>query len=102
MNERITEILTQGFERELYTAALNNLADSSNPLRLNNFAYAMRELTRHVLHRLAPDESVRKCRWYRDESRPAGSEPAMRSRAGFLMSTCRTSWGLKSRKCTAA
>ncbi|MGB4074538.1 hypothetical protein [Pseudomonas sp.] len=84
MNERIIEILAQGFERELFTAALNNLADSSNPLRLNNFAYAMRELTRHVLHRLAPDESVRKCRWYRDESN-GKNEPTRRQRACYAV-----------------
>lgn len=49
-------------------AAQKNLADKSNPLRLNNYSYAMRELTRHVLHRLAPDDYVISCPWYKNET----------------------------------
>jgi hypothetical protein len=56
------------FESDLYSAILNNLNDNNNPLRLNNFSYSMRELTRHVLKRLAPDEKVIKCSWYKNET----------------------------------
>lgn len=63
----IEKELAEGFERELFSAALKNLSDDTNPLRLNNFSYSMRELTRHVLHRLAPDENVLKCAWYKNE-----------------------------------
>lgn len=28
----------------------------------------MRELTRHILHRLAPDENVLNCDWYKNET----------------------------------
>lgn len=56
------------FEKELFSAAQKNLGDKTNPLRLNNYAYAIRELTRHVLHRLAPDENVIRCSWYKNET----------------------------------
>lgn len=68
MLAEIENVLDEGFERNLFLAAQNNLADQSNPLRLNNYAYAMRELTRYVLHRLAPDEKVLRCPWYKNET----------------------------------
>jgi len=67
MDERIVPVLAEGFERELYASSLQNLNDLDNKLRLNNFAYGMRELMRHVLNRLAPDHSVKKCVWYTNE-----------------------------------
>ncbi|WP_421269554.1 hypothetical protein [Aeromonas veronii] len=45
-----------------------NLTEKLNPLRLNNYSYAMRELTRHVLYRLAPDDYVIACPWYKNET----------------------------------
>lgn len=68
MNEYIVSFLAEGFERGLYAAAQQNLADCENKLRLNNFAYAMRELMRHVLHRLAPNDAVVQCSWYHNET----------------------------------
>jgi len=65
--DQISSHLADGFECDLYAAALRNLTDCDNSLRFNNFAYAMRELVRHVLYRLAPDASVIQCSWYRDE-----------------------------------
>lgn len=47
-----TLIKTQ-FEQELCEAAFDNLQTKSK-LRFNNFAYSIRELSRHILHRLAP------------------------------------------------
>lgn len=41
------------FEQELCEAAFDNLQTKSK-LRFNNFAYSIRELSRHILHRLAP------------------------------------------------
>lgn len=64
----IEKSLDEGFERDLFAAAQKNLLDKSNPLRLNNYSYAVRELTRHVLHRLAPDEHITKCIWYKNET----------------------------------
>ncbi|WP_201068761.1 MULTISPECIES: pPIWI-associating nuclease domain-containing protein [Thiorhodovibrio] len=68
MISEIESALTEGFERDLFAASQRNLDDKSNPLRLNNYSYAMRELTRHILHRLAPDENVLKCNWYKNET----------------------------------
>jgi hypothetical protein len=73
VNEIIKSVLTTDFEQRLCGAAHRNLVDLGNPLRLNNFAYALRELTRHVLHRLAPTDLVVKCSWYRNETdKPCG------------------------------
>lgn len=72
--------LSDDFEKNLFSSALNNLKDKTNPLRLNNFSNAMRELTRHVLHRLAPDESILKCSWYKNEiDKPNGITRKQRS-----------------------
>lgn len=68
MIEAIKTELKSEFENQLFDACLQNLADTENPLRLNNFAYAMRELTRHILKRLAPDECVLQCPWYKNET----------------------------------
>lgn len=72
MNKNITDLISKDkFELDLYEAAVHNLADSNNKLRFNNFAYAMRELSRHVLHRLAPSERVLKCSWYKNLTQDA-------------------------------
>lgn len=59
--------LATQFENDLFDAAIANLNDTSNVLRLNNFAYAMRELTRHFLYRLAPDAEVLHAPWFKSE-----------------------------------
>lgn len=51
------------FETALITATFDNLL-IEGPLCFNNFAYALRELLRHVFHRLGPDESISQCDWY--------------------------------------
>ncbi|MCM2446913.1 hypothetical protein HGO41_17305 [Rahnella sp. CG8] len=58
------EHLETDFEYELLYASLRNYCSHGNPLRLNNFAYAMRELINHVLKRLAPDERVMASPWF--------------------------------------
>ena len=60
----ILQHLASGFEQELFLAAIANVDDISNKLRLNNFAYSMRELIRVVLERLAPDEEVVNAPWF--------------------------------------
>ena len=68
MKELVAAELVTEFERKLFESAVRNLQDAGNPLRFNNFAYAMRELVRHVLSRLAPDDEVRSCGWYSPET----------------------------------
>ena len=70
--------LATGFEQDLFKAAIANVDDVNNRLRLNNFAYSMRELTRHVLERLAPDAEVRHSPWYEVEDK---NKPDMITRA---------------------
>ena len=60
----ILQHLAPGFEQELFLAAIANVDDTSNKLRLNNFAYSMRELIRVVLERLAPNEEVVNAPWF--------------------------------------
>ena len=52
----ILQHLAPGFEQKLFLAAIANVDDTSNKLRLNNFAYSMRELIRIVLERLAKNK----------------------------------------------
>lgn len=65
---RIKSILSDQFEHELFEASLDCLNDINNKLRLNNFAYSIRELSRHFLHRLSPDENVKLCSWFKEET----------------------------------
>jgi hypothetical protein len=67
---RLTRIAQRGFEADLVCACFDNLA-AAGPLRFNNFAYALRELLRHVFHRLAPDDDVRASPWYTPDPRAA-------------------------------
>lgn len=56
--------LATDFERDLFDAAIVNYYERNNVLRLNNFAYSIRELTRHFLKRLAPDKDVLGAPWF--------------------------------------
>lgn len=64
---KVKGFLETEFEKNLCESTFQNLADSTNKLRFNNFSYALRELTRHVLYRLSPDENVLNCSWYQNE-----------------------------------
>jgi len=64
---KIEKYLDEDFEKELFKTAIYNLKDKKNKLRFNNFAYAIRELTRHFLSRLSPDKEILKCSWYKNE-----------------------------------
>ena len=59
----LASIAHRGFESALVSATFDNLL-VEGPLCFNNFAYALRELLRHVFHRLGPDDSIRQCGWY--------------------------------------
>jgi len=62
----LLSIAQVGFESGLVNAAFDNL-ESAGPLCFNNFGYALRELLRHVFHRLAPDGEVTRCVWYKPD-----------------------------------
>lgn len=85
MDNRIAQLVKDSyFESRLYEAAVRNLQDTENRLRFNNFAYAMRELSRHFLKRLAPDDQVVKCTWYRNVTGEVG-KLARSERASFAV-----------------
>ena len=79
----IDKKLKNEFQNELFKAALSNLEDQSNRLRLNNFAYAIRELTRHILHGLAPDSKVTKCNWF--EVQTENNKPTRHQRMKYAI-----------------
>lgn len=54
----------RNFERDVFEAGLLSLDQLTNPLRLNHFATTLRELSRIVLVRVAPDADIKTCAWY--------------------------------------
>jgi Predicted pPIWI-associating nuclease len=64
----INDRLATQFELDLHEASLKVLEDNKSPIRFNSFAFSFRELTRHILTRLAPDENVLKCQWYENQT----------------------------------
>jgi hypothetical protein len=64
----INQNLKNEFELNLFLASINVLEDKTNPIRYNLFALSLRELTRNILSRLAPDDKVLKCQWYSNET----------------------------------
>jgi len=66
--DKIKKILTSQFEIDLFEASLASLNDKSNKLRYNNFAYSIRELSRHFLHTLSPELNIKNCVWYKTET----------------------------------
>lgn len=91
--------LETDYERRLYDAAMYNLWDEHNSLRFNNFAYAMRELFRHILYRKSPDALVRRCPWYK-VIHPKDTEIYRADRLRYLISggmsnSLMNQWGIK-------
>jgi len=77
MIPEIRKILKSKFEIELFESALKNLEDEENKLRYNNFAYSIRELSRHFLNSLSPENSVKACSWYKkltDDDKPTRAQ----------------------------
>jgi len=62
--DQIQPYLKTDFEKELFKAAVAYIEKTDDPLRFNSFSASMRELSRHLLSRLAPDEEVKKCSWF--------------------------------------
>jgi hypothetical protein len=66
--DRIKSFLRTDFEIELFKASVAYIDNTGDPLRFNSFSASLRELSRHLLSRLAPDEEVRKCSWFKVET----------------------------------
>lgn len=69
---QIRTLLKSEFEKELFDASLENLRDKNNKIRFNNFAYSIRELSRHFLYNLSPDLEVEKSIWYKNGTQIPG------------------------------
>ena len=85
LKQRIFPYLKTDFEKNLLEAAIKNLEDGDNKLRLNNFAYAARELTRHFLRRLAPDKEVLDAPWFTVENKAKPKEPTRAQRIKYAI-----------------
>lgn len=85
LKQSILPYLKTDFEKNLLEAALKNLEDGENKLRLNNFAYAARELTRHFLKRLAPDKEVLGAPWFTVENEAKPEEPTRGQRIKYAI-----------------
>lgn len=66
-SDQIKKILTSQFEIELFETTLKCLSETENKLRYNNFAYSMRELSRHFLYSHSPEEKIKNSSWYKIE-----------------------------------
>lgn len=67
IRDTINPWLATDFEHQMLDAAINNIEDTVSPIRFNNFAYVVRELIRHILERLAPDQDVLATSWFKPE-----------------------------------
>ena len=76
---RVSKRLTSQFQRDVFAAALKSFEQLDNPLRLNNFATGLRELSRILLSDLAPNESIKACGWYQREFNKDGTPTITRA-----------------------
>ncbi|HEY1465068.1 MAG TPA: hypothetical protein VGF44_16755 [Terriglobales bacterium] len=65
--------LTTDFHRSVFAAVIQSFEQSDNPLRVNNFATGLRELTRLVLDYCAAEKSIKQCAWYVEEKNENGN-----------------------------
>ena len=69
----VAALVAPGFQKEVFAAAIKSFEQLENPLRLNNFATALRELIRIILRDFAPDNAIRACGWYAPEKDKNGN-----------------------------
>lgn len=71
------------FSQKVLHGAERVLSDRENPIRLNLFAAAIRELFRHTLDERAPDASVIGCSWYVQDKDPGIKGPTRVQKAKY-------------------
>ena len=94
--EKIKQLLSNQFEQDLFEASLASLNDRTNKLRFNNFAYSIRELSRHFLYNLAPEERVKNCVWFSPETtdgKPTRNQRIKYAVQGGIEDAFLDSWG---------
>jgi hypothetical protein len=95
---KLKELLSTQFEVELLEASIYNLKDKSNKLRLNNFAYSLRELSRHFLYSLSPEAQVKNCDWYKpetDDNKPTRNQRIKYAIQGGINDIILDEWGFE-------
>tara|TARA_R110002074_G_scaffold157255_1_gene314084 strand:+ start:160 stop:954 length:795 start_codon:yes stop_codon:yes gene_type:complete len=60
----LQDFLPDDLSRDLLSGSLRVAKDMENPVRMHLSAAGLRELFGHLLHTLAPDDEVRKCKWF--------------------------------------
>lgn len=65
--QKLRGLTSSGFQQKLLDASLNILKQENNPLKINNFACSIRELSRHILGTLAPDNKIKECDWFEQQ-----------------------------------
>jgi len=80
--QQLKLIILDDFSHKVIDGALNVLENSANPIRLNLFSCAIRELFSHILHAFAPEELVEACSWFKPESNDG--KPTRRQRAIYM------------------
>lgn len=78
--DALTKRLIDDFSRTVLEGAISVAQDADNPIRGNLFASALREAFTHMLHKLAPDEQVEQCSWFKPESENGRPTRAQRQR----------------------
>lgn len=94
--EAIKRILNSEFQIDLFDAALASLNDKSNKLRYNNFAYSIRELSRHILYSLSPEINIKNCLWYKtltEDDRPIRAQRIKYAIQGGITDAILKKWG---------
>ena len=91
----ILPILKGDFEKKLFLACVDSM-DSKCKLRFNSFSCGMRELLISILKRMAPDECVRGCSWFKGQ-RDYPERPTVFERIKFASQGNLTEWYIKNK-----
>jgi hypothetical protein len=78
---RLRRRLPDDFSSRMFDASWQAFNDPTNPLRLTFFSTGIREMVGHMLHTLAPDESVMACSWFTTEDKTV----TRRQRAKYMV-----------------
>jgi hypothetical protein len=78
-SKKIAERLDNDFKKAVFDAALKSFEQVDNPLRVNNLATGLRELTRLILRDMAPDKDIEASCWYKPETNLQGKIVITRS-----------------------
>ena len=73
------------FFSDVYDSAIKSYEDSSNPLRLSNFACNIRELLREKMSLNAPDKEILLCNWCKDNYLGKDGKPTRKARIRYYL-----------------